>query len=167
MHVPLLSVHCSHCRKCIYALDHHCYFLGHCIGRGNQRFFIVFCLYAAMGSAIGRRNQNKTSLEHWKLRIEYVWNQNFNDTSIQWYYRLLLYEQVFIICTKWCQEFATSPLESFLIIYFPLPLCGISQVIKYAYSGIAFMKTIQNYRMGKFQTSFVKFLFLISRKERV
>ena len=53
MHVPLLSVHCSHCRKCIYALDHHCYFLGHCIGRGNQRFFIVFCLYAALGSAIG------------------------------------------------------------------------------------------------------------------
>ena len=59
MHVPLLSVHCSHCRKCIYALDHHCYFLGHCIGRGNQRFFIVFCLYAAIGSAIGRKIQNK------------------------------------------------------------------------------------------------------------
>ena len=54
MHVPLLSVHCSHCRKCIYALDHHCYFLGHCIGRSNQKYFIVFCLYAAMGSAIGK-----------------------------------------------------------------------------------------------------------------
>jgi len=53
MHVPIISHHCSHCRKCIYALDHHCYFLGHCVGRANHRYFIVFCLYAALGSALG------------------------------------------------------------------------------------------------------------------
>ena len=27
--------------------------MGHCIGRTNQRFFIVFCFYAAVGSIIG------------------------------------------------------------------------------------------------------------------
>ena len=59
MHVPLLSVHCSHCRKCIYALDHHCYFLGHCIGRGNQRFFIVFCHTRSFQKALISKKQKK------------------------------------------------------------------------------------------------------------
>jgi hypothetical protein len=34
-------------------LDIFSYFLGHCIGRTNQRFFIVFCFYAAVGSILG------------------------------------------------------------------------------------------------------------------
>jgi len=64
MHVPLLSHHCSHCRQCIYALDHHCYFLGHCVGRANLRFFIVFCLYAAVGSGMGAWNIFEVMTHH-------------------------------------------------------------------------------------------------------
>ena len=56
MHVPQRTHHCGHCRRCIYVLDHHCYFLGHCVGRTNLRFFIVFCFYAAVGCAIGVYN---------------------------------------------------------------------------------------------------------------
>ena len=41
------------CRRCIYILDHHCFFLGHCVGRKNQKFFLVFCFYAAIGCSIG------------------------------------------------------------------------------------------------------------------
>ena len=40
-------------RRCIYILDHHCFFLGHCVGRKNQKFFLVFCFYAAIGCSIG------------------------------------------------------------------------------------------------------------------
>ena len=40
-------------RRCIYILDHHCFFLGHCVGRKNQKFFLVFCLYASIGCLIG------------------------------------------------------------------------------------------------------------------
>lgn len=53
LHVPKRTHHCGHCRRCIYALDHHCYFLGACVGRHNLRFFLVFCWYAALGSALG------------------------------------------------------------------------------------------------------------------
>lgn len=53
MHVPTATYHCSLCRACVSVPDHHCYFLGHCAGRFNQRFFLVFAFYAAIGSAIG------------------------------------------------------------------------------------------------------------------
>ena len=53
MHVPVRTYHCGHCRRCIYALDHHCYFLGTCVGRCHLRFFIVFCFYAAVGCGLG------------------------------------------------------------------------------------------------------------------
>ncbi|XP_023333589.1 palmitoyltransferase PFA4 [Eurytemora carolleeae] len=51
--VPLRSHHCPYCRKCIYVLDHHCFFLGHCVGRKNMKYFILFCFYAAIGTAYG------------------------------------------------------------------------------------------------------------------
>ena len=40
-------------RKCIYILDHHCFFLGHCVGRKNLKFFLVFCFYSAIGCGLG------------------------------------------------------------------------------------------------------------------
>ncbi len=56
MHVPVRTHHCPHCKVCILALDHHCYFLGHCVGLTNMRFFVVFCFYAAIGAAVGVYN---------------------------------------------------------------------------------------------------------------
>lgn len=55
-------------RRCIYILDHHCYFLGHCVGRTNMRFFLVFCLYAAVGCALGISNLIHTMLYYRSLR---------------------------------------------------------------------------------------------------
>jgi len=56
MHVPADTRHCGHCRRCIHFLDHHCYFLGHCVGRNNMRFFIVYAFYASLGSGLGTYN---------------------------------------------------------------------------------------------------------------
>jgi len=53
MYVPSRSHHCPYCRKCIYVLDHHCFFLGYCVGRQNLQYFILFCVYAALGTAYG------------------------------------------------------------------------------------------------------------------
>ena len=54
--VPFICRHCGHCRRCINFLDHHCYFLGHCVGRTNMRFFIVYAFYASLGSGLGTYN---------------------------------------------------------------------------------------------------------------
>lgn len=56
MHIPLRTYHCSLCDACISVPDHHCYFLGRCVGRANQRFFICFAFYACIGSFVGIYN---------------------------------------------------------------------------------------------------------------
>jgi len=53
MYVPDRSHHCPYCKKCVYILDHHCFFLGYCVGRNNMKHFILFCIWAAIGTAYG------------------------------------------------------------------------------------------------------------------
>ena len=43
------SVHCSQCDRCRVMLDHHCPFVNNCVGKGNRRTFVLFCITAAVG----------------------------------------------------------------------------------------------------------------------
>lgn len=51
--IPKRCHHCSLCEKCILKRDHHCFFTGLCIGFYNQRYFVVFCFYVALGTGLG------------------------------------------------------------------------------------------------------------------
>lgn len=42
---------CSKCGKCIEGLDHHCVFIGSCVGAGNRRAFMVFVYWTVAGCA--------------------------------------------------------------------------------------------------------------------
>lgn len=46
---PARTHHCSICDCCVFQMNHHCPFTNNCVGLENQRFFLLFILYAMIG----------------------------------------------------------------------------------------------------------------------
>jgi hypothetical protein len=47
---PARAHHCSICKVCILRYDHHCPWIGNCVGFHNHKYFILFLTYMAITS---------------------------------------------------------------------------------------------------------------------
>ena len=49
---PIRASHCRTCNICVLRRDHHCPWTGHCIGRDNHLFFIIFVFFESISDSL-------------------------------------------------------------------------------------------------------------------
>jgi hypothetical protein len=45
---PIRTHHCRKCNKCVLKMDHHCPWVGHCIGKKNYKYYVLFLSYTVL-----------------------------------------------------------------------------------------------------------------------
>ena len=69
------SKHCLICQKCIEEFDHHCFWVGNCIGKNNFMLFFIFLIYVNLNTLFN------TGITIFYLITEIVNPMNYKEKS--------------------------------------------------------------------------------------
>ncbi|CAM6097998.1 unnamed protein product [Calypogeia fissa] len=77
---PRRAHHCRTCDTCVLDMDHHCPFIGNCVGANNHRHFILFLLYTVLSSVYVFGMALYTGLRIWPSVITSNRMDNFGNS---------------------------------------------------------------------------------------
>lgn len=69
---PNRTHHCSMCGHCCLKMDHHCPWIANCVGHYNQKYFILFLMWACLGTACPGLVRSARSFAHSLGCIVYI-----------------------------------------------------------------------------------------------
>ena len=100
------SKHCLVCEKCIEEFDHHCFWVGNCIGKNNYTLFFIFLIYVNLNTLFNFGIISYYLLKEIIYGYDKKEDQNFpgfylgNSDSFIYnkYVRIIISIFIFIIC---------------------------------------------------------------------
>jgi len=79
--------HCSTCKRCVRLMDHHCGWIGNCVGQQNMKAFCLFLLYGVLIGTLQTLMYFYNYFYHYHSKhLHYLWLNPLKTYAIYYMY---------------------------------------------------------------------------------